>query len=401
MRLPRIYDCGQISLVDLGSETGKRRAAYPGPEGLDRKTIPLSPRTFLQGCGTETGLPSIVQHAMPVGSLGPSVLRRIQTLPICVELTFSSCLSEPNQVTPDEIFNVGHPKDNTQAAEAPSAFPRVESPSRFSIAKNIVSLNASNLSGAQHGTERPGFETREYLWPNEQGSAMPNPEACAGPQTPVGSLLCAANPPFAWAPHVPSCITADMGLMDNATGGLHNCGMPSDPFQHALASPESPRDLFGRALDNCEAAGYSSVNSTPTEYHALFFPTTTDREPTQMCSNSRNPPRVPDSPCVAPLPCSHERRNLWPHNEPKRFREQVLRLAENVLTSEMLYTGSAHGDQSASAARVLVDQNTGGMASDGYLTISRRDARATRIGEGLKPYTSHWLTTSYMKGADA
>lgn len=69
VRLPRPPHRDQISLVDLDFEIGKRRAAPPGPEELDRKIKPPSPRPFLQGCGTKTDLLSIVQPHMPVMSV--------------------------------------------------------------------------------------------------------------------------------------------------------------------------------------------------------------------------------------------------------------------------------------------------------------------------------------------
>ncbi|POS68564.1 hypothetical protein DHEL01_v213042 [Diaporthe helianthi] len=138
------------------------------------------------------------------------------------------------------------------------------------------------------------------------------------------------------------------------------------------------------------------------EYDAVSLPNTTYWVTTQGRSSTRNLSQDPDSPYVTRLPWGHERHDVWPHDEPKRFRDPVLRLAENILASEVGHPGMAHGDQHAGVAPVLMDQNTTSeMGSDGNSIISLRDIKGTRSFEELRPFPSHWLTNGYMKEADS
>lgn len=372
--------------VNLGSGTGKRRAARPESKELDRKTESPSPtRAVLQSCDTATSLISIVQPAMPFGNFGLSALE-LQALLVRAQLMFASCLDKPDQVTSVEGSNAGYSRDNTMKTK--SAYPREEAPACFPTVKNPEYSHVPPICGGRLGAEHIDLETREYLWPNEQVLHISSP-ACVDPHTSVGSLVASVNSPIAYSSHLSACVATNIvGSMGDVVGRLHEGGVSRDPFHDATVTPANPEDHFGMILDTCEAGGFPSIE---TEYYSVSFAATSSLAATQSPRKSPNLRDLPNHPYVASSPWTHEAEDAWPFNESKRFREQILRIAENILTSEVGQLGMVRGDQSASVAPVLVEQRNGRMGSDGNSTASCRGIEATESFEKLKPVASYWL----------
>lgn len=336
-----------------------------------------------------------MQPTTPVGNLGLSALE-LQALSVHAQLTVAICLSEADQATLVEGANAGRSRDNTMKTGC--AYKREEAPAYFPFAKNPGFWHDPALCGGLLGAENLDPETSEHLWLNEQSLPISNPEACVGPRASVDSLVEAVNPSIADTCHLPACVATDIvGSMDDVMGGgVHDGGMSRDRFHHAGATPANPEDRFGMIPETCEATEFPSTDFMATEYYTVSFPASGYWTATQSRSRSRNLPELMDNLWVASSPWAHEREDPWTFDEPDRFRERMLRFAENILTSEVDGLGMAQGDQSAGVAPVLDEQSSVGMGPDGNSTASRRVIGEIESFEELKPHPSYWLTNGSM-----
>lgn len=210
------------------------------------------------------------------------------------------------------------------------------------------------------------------------------------PQASIGSLVTAAEPPIVYTSHLPAC--AATGIVDSIDERMavpYDDSMSYDPFYHAIATAASSDDSFGMLIDTCEAAEFPNRNSVVTEYYTVSPPATSYSAATQSCSRSPVLLELPSNVYASSLPFGHEKEDTWSFNTSKRFREQVLRLAENIFTNEEGQLRTAQWDQSVSVVPVSVEQSNRGMASEGNSAVSRRSIEATESFEVLKPLHSY------------
>lgn len=266
----------------------------------------------------------------------------------------------------------------------------MEAPACVPIAKDLGFSPVPFFYGERFGDEHLDFETRAYLWPNEQGLPMSTPEACVAPQASISSLVTAAEPPIIYSSHLPACTATDIvDSIDDGVAVPYDDGMLYDPFYHIIATAASSDDSFGMIIDTCEAAEFPSRNSVVTEYYTVSPPATIYSAATQSCSRSPVLLELPGNVYASSLPCGYEKEDIWSFNTSKRFREQVLRLAEDIFTSEEGQLGTAQWDQSVSVFPASVEQSNRGMGSEGDSAVSRRSIEATESFEVLKPLHSH------------
>lgn len=283
----------------------------------------------------------------------------------CAQLTLTSFSPRTDQVTcserskTDQFYN-----DSLNNA---SVYPYEGAP---------VCLPITSSPGMWHENHvEPGyfeFQTRGYLWRNEQGLPAPNPETCAGMPVFGGVPVGALSPSTGCSSPLLACHQPGFTRSSDTLTDERDHGMGHELIGCAAATPAKSEARFETILDICEAAGFQSMDSMAAEYYTALFPPNSSLAATQRRSRSRNLPELLDALYVASSPrAANETKGCWALDESERFRKHILRLASKILIDEVGYSERTHAKHAA-------EGRNNGVSSGGASTADAETARRDR-----------------------
>lgn len=217
------------------------------------------------------------------------------------------------------------------------------------------------------------FETREYLWPNEQSLPKTTTQECVGLHTCV-SFPVGGSPSISDAPTISTCTpTGIFDLRDEAIGERGGC-LGHSPTNRIATIPATLEDRFEMILETCKAAGYHSIDSMANEYYTASFLPNSHMAAMQSHSRSQDLPELLDNLYAASSAWKHERQSPWALNESEKFREKMLKLATMILIDEASQMEGPQ-DQAAGVANAAAHEADGQLSSDELSTDLQRHVK--------------------------
>lgn len=244
--------------------------------------------------------------------------------------------------------------------------------------------------------EHLDFDTRDYLWSNEQSLPKTATEECAGLQAFVSFPIGSESPSISDPSTLSTCTPT--GIVDSRDDviGEHNGGMGHSPMDRIATIPATLEDRFEMILETCKAAGYHSIDLMATEYYTASFPPNSHLAAIQNRSRSQGLPELLDSLYTVSSAWNHERQSPWAFNESEKFRETILRLATNILIGEASQIERPQ-IQPAGVAQAAAEEANGQASPDGLSTDLRQRVKENVSSTRIRPLYICWLTKNIIK----
>lgn len=240
------------------------------------------------------------------------------------------------------------------------------------------------------------FETKDFLWSNEQSLPETAKEECTGLQAFVSFPVGGGSPSISDHSTLSTCTPTGIVDWRDDVIGEHNGGMGHSPMNRIATIPATLEDRFEMILESCKAAGYHSIDSMATEYYTASFPPNSHLAAIQNRSRSQGLSELLDNLYANFSAWNHERQSPWAFNESEKFRETILRLATNILIDEASQIERPQ-NQPAGVAQAAAEEANGQASSDGLSTDFRPRVKENVSSTRMRLLYICWLTNHNMK----